>query len=63
MIHYVIRDVDMGTPIVVREIECRTPETLEQLTERVHEQEHELTVEGTAMAIVKLWEDRGERSA
>jgi phosphoribosylglycinamide formyltransferase len=63
MIHYVIRDVDMGTPIVVREIECRTPETLEQLTERVHEQEHELTVEGTAMAIVKLWEDRGKRSA
>jgi phosphoribosylglycinamide formyltransferase len=62
MIHYVIRDVDRGTPIVVREIECRTPETLEELTERVHEQEHELIVEGTAMAISKLWEDRGKKS-
>ena len=37
MIHYVIRDVHRGTPIVQREIECKAPETLEELTERIHE--------------------------
>jgi phosphoribosylglycinamide formyltransferase len=47
---------------VVREVECRTPETLEQLTERMHEQEHELIVEGTAMAIHNLWEQRLKES-
>jgi phosphoribosylglycinamide formyltransferase len=63
MIHYVIRDVDRGAPIVQREIECRAGETLDELTERVHSQEHQLIVEGTAMAIIKLWEDRGKSTA
>ena len=54
MIHYVIRDVDRGTPIVQRDIECRMSKTLDELTERAHEQEHELVVQGTAMAITKL---------
>ena len=58
----VISEVDRGTPVVVREIECRTPETLEQLTERIHQQEHELIVEGTAMAIHNLWEQRSKGS-
>lgn len=62
MIHYVISEVDRGTPILVREIECRSGETLEELTERIHEQEHQIIVEGTAMAIIKLWEERdGDR--
>lgn len=63
MMHNVIKDVDRGALIVQREIECRASETLEQLTERIHEQEHELIVEGAAMAIRKLWEDRGKTSA
>ncbi|KAH7412464.1 formyl transferase [Cadophora sp. MPI-SDFR-AT-0126] len=58
MIHYVISEVDRGQPIIVREIKCRTPETLEELSERVHEQEHELILKGTAMAIHNLWEER-----
>jgi phosphoribosylglycinamide formyltransferase len=58
MIHYVISEVDRGTPIVVREIQCKTSETLDELTNRIHAQEHDLIVEGTAMAIIKLWEDR-----
>ena len=58
MIHYVISEVDRGTPIVVREVQCKTPETLDELTNRIHEQEHDLIVEGTAMAIIKLWDDR-----
>lgn len=63
MLHYVIRDVDRGTPIVQREIECKAQETLDELTNRVHEQEHGLIVEGTKMAIVKLWEERGHAAA
>lgn len=60
MTHYVIRDVDRGTPIVQRDIECRMSETLDELTEMAHEQEHELVVQGTAMAITKLWEKKGQ---
>lgn len=60
MIHYVITDVDRGEPVVQREIECRASETLDELTERVHAQEHELILEGTAMAIINLWKDRSK---
>ncbi|PMD25076.1 putative phosphoribosylglycinamide formyltransferase [Hyaloscypha hepaticicola] len=60
MIHYVISEVDRGQPIVVREVECRTPETLEELKTRMHVEEHTLIVEGTAMAIHNLWEARSK---
>jgi phosphoribosylglycinamide formyltransferase len=63
MVHRVIKDVDRGTPIIQREIECRPTETLDELTNRMHEQEHELILEGTAMAITKLWEERGRTAA
>ena len=63
MMYYVIRDVAGGMSIVQREIECRTLEMLDELTERVHGQEHELIVVGTAMAIIKLWEERAKTTA
>ena len=63
MIHHVISEVDRGDPIVVREIPCKTPETLDELTNRIHEQEHIIIVEGTALAIIKLWEERGHKSS
>lgn len=37
MIHYVISEVDMGEPIVVRDIECRTGESESELETRIHE--------------------------
>ena len=46
MIHYVISEVDRGEPIVVREIPCKTPETLEELKARMHAAEHQLILEG-----------------
>jgi len=58
MIHYVISEVDMGEPIVVREIQCKTRETLEELKTGMHEVQHELIVEGAGMAITKLWKER-----
>lgn len=62
MVHYVISEVDRGEPIVIREIPCKTPETLEELETRIHDVEHVIIVEGTAMAISKIWEERGTRS-
>jgi phosphoribosylglycinamide formyltransferase len=62
MVHYVINEVDRGEAILVREIQCRTPETLDELTNRMHQEEHQIIVEGTALAIIKLWEDRGHKT-
>lgn len=62
MIHYVVAEVDRGEPIVVRKIKCKLGETLEQLTERIHENEHELIVEGTGMAISNVWEKRNAKA-
>lgn len=51
MIHYVIAAVDEGKPILVKEIELKKDETLEQYEERVHSVEHEAIVEGTKKAL------------
>lgn len=48
MVHYVIAQVDRGAPILVKEIECREGEELEQLEQRIHSHEHELIVEAAA---------------
>lgn len=63
MIHYVISEVDRGQPIVVRKVQCKTPETLDELETRIHEQEHQLIVEGTGLAIIDLWEARRKTNA
>jgi phosphoribosylglycinamide formyltransferase len=62
MIHYVISEVDRGEPIVVREIQCKTPETLEELKTRMHLEENQLIIEGAAMAISNLWKERSKCS-
>lgn len=48
MVHDVIEQVDRGGVIMTREIECQKGESLEQLQERIHAQEHQLIVEATA---------------
>ncbi|KAK2623610.1 hypothetical protein QTJ16_006791 [Diplocarpon rosae] len=58
MIHYVISEVDRGEPIIVEKIKCRTPETLEELETRIHQEEHNIIVKGTALAITRLWEEK-----
>lgn len=47
MAHYVIAEVDRGTPILVKEIEWKG-EDLAQYKEKVHSHEHELIVNATA---------------
>ena len=51
MVHYVIAEVDMGEPIVQKEVDmlgCRSSEELEQ---RLHGTEHGLIVEGTRVVL------------
>jgi phosphoribosylglycinamide formyltransferase len=37
MVHKVVKEVDAGEPLLVREVECIPGETLEQLETRMHE--------------------------
>ncbi|KAF1355061.1 5'-phosphoribosylglycinamide formyltransferase [Delphinella strobiligena] len=63
MIHYVISEVDMGQPIITREIPMKNGESLEELEQRVHENEWELIVQGTKMAIDELKNSRRHGAA
>jgi phosphoribosylglycinamide formyltransferase len=54
MIHKVIAAVDEGEPLVVKEIELRKDESLQEYTERVHSVEHIAIVEGTKKALESL---------
>jgi len=58
----VTSEVDRGMPIVVREIKCKTPETLGEFKARLHVEEHTIILEGTQIAIHNLWEERGYKS-
>lgn len=59
--HYVIDEVDRGEPILVKYVNFKSGESLEDLTERTHEVEHLIIVKGTGLATVRLWEDRRKR--
>lgn len=37
MVHRVVREVDRGQPLVVRDVDMREEDTLEQLQARIHE--------------------------
>lgn len=54
MIHYVIAEVDMGEPIVTRDIDLRQGESLDDLETRFHELEHTAIVDGTRIACERL---------
>lgn len=54
MIHHVISQVDMGRPIVTREIPMVKGESQEELENRIHTEEWDVIVEGTAKAIQEL---------
>lgn len=60
MIHKVISEVDMGTPILIREIPFikGVDEDIRVLEQRIHEVEWKAVVEGTAIAMKELWEER-----
>lgn len=47
MVHRVVKQVDRGEPVVVREVEIRKGEALEAYEERLHRTEWEIIVEAT----------------
>lgn len=58
MVHYVTEEVDAGDRILVREVEGREGESLDDFEARMHDVEHEVIVKGTALAISELHEER-----
>ena len=60
MVHHVIGEVDMGEPIVVREIDCRIGASESELETRIHEVEWEVIVEGTKKVLEATQEKRKE---
>lgn len=65
MIHDVISEVDMGNPILVREIPFREgqDEDLEVFEKRVHEIEWGTVIEGVGMVIQELVAQKEKRSS
>lgn len=51
MIHYVIREVDRGAPIVTQEVPILAQDSLQDLETRIHDAEHKLIVDGIAKAL------------
>ncbi|RPA86819.1 phosphoribosylglycinamide formyltransferase [Ascobolus immersus RN42] len=58
MVHYVIGEVDRGEPIVVRDVEMKVGESLDDLEARIHAVEHEAIVEGARIVLEKLVKER-----
>lgn len=54
MIHKVIAEVDRGTPVLVKELDLRKEETLEEYEDRVHKVEHLAIVEGSNIVLREL---------
>ena len=56
MIHEVIKEVDMGSPLVTEEIAFvkGEDEDIEKFKEKVHEREHRLIVEGTRRMVARI---------
>lgn len=54
MVHYVIAQVDRGEPIMTKEIACKEGESLHDLEQRIHSQEHELLVAATAKVVEEI---------
>jgi len=62
MIHYVISEVDMGEPLLEIPVPLTHPKDDEigALEERIHRIEHGAIVEGTRIAIERLWKERAK---
>jgi phosphoribosylglycinamide formyltransferase len=51
MIHRVVKDVDRGEPVLVREVKIEKGEALEAFEERLHRVEHEIIVQATKIIL------------
>jgi formyltetrahydrofolate-dependent phosphoribosylglycinamide formyltransferase len=54
MVHRVVKEVDRGEPVVVREVEIKKGEELADYEERVHQTEWEIIVEATQKVLTEV---------
>ncbi|KAI1326200.1 formyl transferase [Xylariaceae sp. FL0255] len=54
MIHYVVEQVDRGAPILIQKIKMEEGESLEDLEQKIHKEEHALIVKATAQLAQKI---------
>jgi phosphoribosylglycinamide formyltransferase len=54
MVHRVVKEVDRGEPVVVREVEIKKGEPLAAYEERLHRTEWEIVVEATRMVLDEI---------
>jgi phosphoribosylglycinamide formyltransferase len=62
MVHRVIKEVDRGEPLVVREVEIKKGDTLADLEARIHGVEHEIIVEGTKKIVEEIAAEEAAKS-
>ena len=62
MVHYVVDEVDMGKPVLVKEVDMMSGESQKELEERIHETEWKLIVEATGRVLHELEEKRRTES-
>jgi len=55
MVHHVVRDVDRGEPILVRNVEILESDDLASLQDRIHKVEHEILVEGAVKVLEQFY--------
>ncbi|ODO07322.1 phosphoribosylglycinamide formyltransferase [Cryptococcus wingfieldii CBS 7118] len=54
MVHRVVAEVDRGEPLLVREVEIKQEDKLEDLEERIHGVEHGIIVDGARLILEQL---------
>ncbi|KAF8907647.1 phosphoribosylglycinamide formyltransferase [Gymnopilus junonius] len=54
MVHHVVKEVDRGEPIIVREVPFQQGESLEVYEGRLHAVEHEIIVQGTKKVLDEI---------
>lgn len=54
MVHRVVKEVDRGEPILVREVEIKEGEPIEAFEERLHKTEWEIIVQATATVLDQI---------
>lgn len=61
MVHKVVREVDRGQPILVRQVEIKKEDTLKDFEERLHKTEWAVLVEAAKMVLEEQLQKVGER--
>lgn len=54
MVHRVVKEVDRGEPLVVRQVKMEKGESIEEYEKRVHEIEHEIIVEAAKKVLDEI---------